>query len=154
MRKNMSSNNKSRRWKNNKKSTNRGNKKKDKPAKIPVPARPSISLKPLVREVADCPICGEPIKDITSALSLKGEDGTALAVPAHFDCVLDQIKEKETLGPDETIIYLGKGEFGVVIDKEYLKGKLQIIRKIGYEQLDNRDDWRQNMRLDVDFQKN
>ena len=147
----MSSNNRSRRWNKNKKSANRGgggkNKKKgeQKPNKAP---RPGISLKPLVREVADCPVCGEPIKDITSALSLMGE-----GVPAHFDCVLNRIKEKESIGEGEALIYLGKGDFGVVNDEEYRKGKLEIIRKVTYEQLDNREEWRMKMRQDVDFQR-
>jgi len=158
----MSSNNRSRRWNKNKKNANRGKEGAEsnpkgktkpqgvaRPAKPARPARPSISLKPLVREVADCPICGEPIKDITSALSLR--DG---AGPAHFDCVLNQIREKERLNPGEAVIYLGKGDFGVVQDEEYQKGNLQIIRKIAYEQLENREEWRLKMRQDVDFQKN
>ncbi|MBN2628243.1 MAG: hypothetical protein JXA95_16385 [Spirochaetales bacterium] len=154
----MSSNNRSRRWNKSKKNANRGNgsgnRNKSKPqgdgrpAKTARPARPSISLKPLVRESADCPICGESIKDITSALSLR--DG---AGPAHFDCVLKQIRERETLVPGETIIYLGKGDFGVVPEEEYQQGKLQILRKIPFEQLEDREEWRMNMRQDVDFQR-
>ncbi|MDC7224430.1 MAG: hypothetical protein PQJ60_11870 [Spirochaetales bacterium] len=146
----MSSNNRSRRWNKNKKSANRGNKNNNRrgDAKSAKTARPIISLKPLVREVADCPICGEPIKDITSALSLAGE-----GVPAHFDCILNRLKEKENLAEGETLIYLGKGDFGVVNDEEYRKGKLQIIRKVTYEQLENREEWRMNMRQDVDFQR-
>lgn len=148
----MSSNNRSRRWK-NKKSGGRGkNKNNQSPkqgkASRPVPARPNVTLKPLVREVADCPICGKPIKDITSALSLAGE-----GVPAHFDCVLDSIREKENLAPGETVIYLGKGDFGVVNDESYKQGKLEILRKIAYEQLENREEWRHKMRQDVDFQR-
>ena len=146
----MSSNNRSRRWNKNKKTPNRSggpkNKKGDqKPVKAP---RPGIALKPLVREVADCPVCGEPIKDITSALSLVGE-----GVPSHFDCVLARIREKENLQEGETLIYLGKGDFGVVNDEEYQKGKLVVIRKVTYEQLDNREEWRLKMRQDVDFQR-
>lgn len=143
----MSSNSRSRRWK-NKKNDSKGNNNKNKPAKQVKVARPAVFLKPLVREIADCPVCGKPIKDITSALSLKEE-----GVPAHFDCVLAEVKEKESLGPDETIIYLGNGDFGIVNEVEYRKGKLQILRKVGYEQLDKRDEWRYNMRQDVDFQR-
>jgi hypothetical protein len=146
----MSSNNRSRRWNKNKKNASRGNRSKVKKGEAsPVKqARPIISLRPLFREIADCPICGEPIKDITSALSLEGE-----GAPAHFDCVLTRMKEKETLAEGETIIYLGKGDFGVVNDEEYRKGKLQIIRKVVYEQLENREEWRMKMRQDVDFQR-
>ncbi|MDC7219264.1 MAG: hypothetical protein PQJ59_04950 [Spirochaetales bacterium] len=146
----MSSNNRSRRWNKNKKNANRGNRDKNKKGdnRPPKKPRPHILLKPLVREVADCSICGEPIKDITSALSLQGE-----GIPAHFDCVLAQVRERETHEEGEIIIYLGQGDFGVVNEEDYQKGKLTIVRKFPYEHPENREDWRKKMRQDVDFQK-
>ena len=57
----------------------------------------------------NCPWCGKPIKDITTAISdrLSGR-------PVHFDCVLARITETEKLESNESICYIGGGRFGVI----------------------------------------
>lgn len=91
----------------------------------------------------DCAICGKPIKDISAAMSEPtGEN------PAHFDCIIKSLSEKETLDSQEKIIYLGSGSFGVV--KLLNNRKFEIIRKIPYEENPEiRSDWRTKMRVDI-----
>ena len=68
---------------------------------------PKFNTEPL--PVSDCPWCGKPIRDISSAISDK-ESGS----PVHFDCVLSRISFGEKLEKGETITYIGGGRFGIV----------------------------------------
>jgi hypothetical protein len=61
------------------------------------------------REYEPDPITGEPIDNIYTAIT---EPTTGK--PANFDSILKQLEEQEELGPGERIIYVGKGEFGVL----------------------------------------
>ncbi len=84
----------------------------------------------------NCPICGEPVRDLKTAI-LTPETGK----PAHFDCVLQDIAKHEPLQPGEKITYLGKGTFGVVSYKTGGGGVPFVIRKrIAYEPLPPRGD--------------
>lgn len=88
----------------------------------------------------DCSICNNPIRDISAAITdLETEK------PAHFDCVLKKLSETENLESQEKVIYLGSGEFGVV--KIINSKKFEIVRKIKYENSEERIDWRKNMRF-------
>lgn len=72
-----------------------------------------------------CPVCNKPIKDIYTTIIEKESKKLA-----HFDCILNIIKETEHIHNDESIIYIGSGYFAV-IKKE--KNDFKIIRKINYE---------------------
>ncbi|MCL2215096.1 MAG: hypothetical protein FWC06_07810 [Treponema sp.] len=86
----------------------------------------------------DCPWCGDPIKDIATAICDK-DTGR----PVHFDCVLARIAEMESLGPNEGICYIGSGRFGVVHYKNPPETKDFSIRKIyEWESKDNSSEWR------------
>lgn len=88
----------------------------------------------------DCSICNKPIRDVTAAITdLSSEK------PAHFDCILKNLSETETLGNQEKIIYLGSGNFGIV--KIINNKKFEIIKKIPYENMEERIDWRKEMRF-------
>jgi hypothetical protein len=90
----------------------------------------------------DCAICGKPIRDISAAMNEPSGEK-----PAHFDCILKSLTEKETLANQEKVIYLGSGSFGVV--KMLNNRKFEIIRKIPYEEeLETRSEWRMDMRVD------
>ncbi|MBB6479116.1 hypothetical protein [Spirochaeta isovalerica] len=91
----------------------------------------------------DCALCGNPIRDISAAMNdPSGEN------PVHFDCIVKQLSEKETLGNQEKIVYLGSGNFGVV--RILNNRKFEILKKIPYEENpETRSDWRMNMRLDI-----
>jgi len=68
---------------------------------------PSLPANPIT--TPDCPWCGKPIKDITTAISDK-ESGC----PVHFDCVLARIVEMEHLERNDSVCYIGGGRFGVI----------------------------------------
>ena len=72
-----------------------------------------------------CSYCGKEIENIASAFM--APDGTY----AHFDCVLERIRETEKPGEGESVSYIGGGCFGIIGRGE--DGKPIIIRRIQYE---------------------
>ncbi len=72
-----------------------------------------------------CAICNEPIDSIASAIV--GKDGRYV----HFDCVLESIKKDEELKDNQSISYIGSGNFAVCEKGE--DGKFTIIKRIPYE---------------------
>ena len=72
-----------------------------------------------------CVYCGKEIENIASAFM--APDGTY----AHFDCVLERIRETEKPGEGESVSYIGGGSFGIIGRGE--DGKPIIIRRIQYE---------------------
>ncbi len=85
---------------------------------------PVVMPKVLVEPDQRCTICGEKIDSIASSFSYG--DGVA-----HFDCVLDKLKEQEPLKDGETISYLGSGTFGVCRKNEV--GSYTIEKRIELE---------------------
>ena len=94
------------------------------------------------RTFPECPICNKSVKFMLTAISV-GEDNK----PAHFDCVLKQISEDETLELKEKIIYIGNGKFAIVNGKS---GKDLSIRKtIQYEEKESKGEWRRKLSRDL-----
>lgn len=88
-----------------------------------------------------CPICNQPITEIASAITKKGE-----TTPTHFDCAHQELLKTEKLGPGEKLIYIGQGRFGVVFFENPHDMKHFTIRKIiEWEDRDNRAEWRTTM---------
>lgn len=89
-----------------------------------------------------CEICGQPITDVASAISNKGNGN-----PVHFDCVLNKIAEAEKTGPNEKISYIGQGKFAVICFENPHDTKHFTIRKtIEWEERDQeRGEWRNEM---------
>jgi hypothetical protein len=100
-----------------------------------------VKLPQVPLDVPDCPICGKPIKDISSALTDKVSGN-----PAHFDCVLGKIADNEIRGKGDVISYLGGGRFGVVhyADPRDVRG-FKIKKIIEWEDKENRADWRKTV---------
>ena len=96
------------------------------------------------RPTPPCSICGEPIQDITSALA-RPNDGT----PAHFDCALKLVSEELKPVEGEQVIYLGKGSFAVVEKQAYQQRNLKITRRKDWENIEEKSEWRQELRTDV-----
>lgn len=88
----------------------------------------------------DCPLCGKPIADVSSALAEK-----ASKAPAHFDCVLASLAEAESPGPQQRLVYLGSGCFALVEGNPQTPQKFTIVRKIQYEERDSKPDWRKDL---------
>jgi len=87
----------------------KGSERHDRPPNIERPkwTPPKINTEPL--PAADCPWCGKPIRDISSAISDK-DTGS----PVHFDCVVSRISFSEKLEKGESITYIGGGRFGIL----------------------------------------
>jgi hypothetical protein len=91
--------------------------------------------------VPDCPYCGKPITDISSAVSDKNS-----GEPVHFDCVIARIAESEALEQGDTITYIGGGRFGVVHFNNPQKPQDFEIKKIfEWEDKENRSEWRRSV---------
>ena len=88
-----------------------------------------------------CPYCGEAIKDITGAIASK-ETGE----PAHFDCVLKLLEESEPHAENEKIIYIGHGNFAVVLfENPHKPRKFKISRLIEWEDKKQKLEWRMSI---------
>jgi hypothetical protein len=94
-----------------------------------------------VERAATCAICGRPVRDAVAALAY-GED----RVPAHFDCVLENMRATSNLGGDERVCYLGGGHFGVV-QAPHGEGTLPftIRDRVQYETGQERPAWRRDL---------
>ena len=92
------------------------------------------------REVL-CPICNEPITDIATAIADK-----ASGKPAHFDCILNQIKSAEPVGENEKISYIGQGRFAVLYFENPRDQRHFTIKKvIEYEDKEHKAEWRDEL---------
>jgi hypothetical protein len=86
----------------------------------------------------DCPYCGKPIKDISSAIADKNN-----GAPVHFDCILARIGEGEILEQGDAVAYIGGGRFGVVHFSDPQDNRNFTIKKIlEWENKENRAAWR------------
>jgi len=89
----------------------------------------------------DCPICGKTVRNLNIAI----EEKTSKQ-PAHFECVMQKIAEEVHLGPQERLHYLGSGCFGVVkLEEGKGLSSFTIIKRIPYEEHDNKADWRKKI---------
>ena len=92
------------------------------------------------REVI-CPICNQPITEIASAIADK-----KTGKPAHFDCILNQIKETEPVGENEKISYIGQGRFAVLyFENPRDQRHFEIKKIIEYEDKEQKAEWRDEL---------
>jgi hypothetical protein len=87
-----------------------------------------------------CPLCDKPIYDMSNAIA---EPSGGL--PSHFDCILDRVGMAETIAPNEKIVYLGGGAFGVVEFKDKNENSFVVKRRIQWEKEGEKKDWRKTM---------
>lgn len=96
------------------------------------------AIKAFKARTPECPICGKPITEVSSALADK-ESGE----PAHFDCVLQKVQESEKLTPEQKIVYIGQGRFGVVVfPNPHDTKNFSIQRIIEWESREKKYGWR------------
>ncbi|GAB4372559.1 MAG: hypothetical protein Kow009_08590 [Spirochaetales bacterium] len=96
----------------------------------------SISFqKPQVEPVV-CPRCNAPIKNVYLSLV---DPATGQAV--HFDCALQIVRQRETLGKGETLVYMGSGNFAIV-DRAPGSGPFHIRKIIPFEERESAASWR------------
>ncbi|MDR3303622.1 MAG: hypothetical protein LBS86_04350 [Treponema sp.] len=94
------------------------------------PAAPSGEL-----PTPECPYCGKLIRDITSAVG--DRDGET---PAHFECVMARLVEREKLEKGDTFAYIGGGRFGIVVRSGSSAFKIRKIME--WEDKEHRAEWR------------
>lgn len=88
-----------------------------------------------------CAKCGQPISDISSALSEKSTGN-----PVHFECVLKEIESKENLSANEKVAYIGQGRFGVLFYENIRDQRHFSIKKIiEWEDRDTKASWREEL---------
>ena len=88
----------------------------------------SIPVEPIgmISEPHDkCVYCGKEIENIAEAFT--ASDGSYV----HFDCVISRIKEAERPKEDETVSYIGSGNFALIGKDE--EGRYKIIKTIPFE---------------------
>jgi hypothetical protein len=93
----------------------------------------------------DCPICRQPVRELPSALTHK-ETGQ----PAHFDCIMKELRDSNELAPQERICYLGGGCFGIL---EFRQpggpGKFVIRKRIQYEEKEAVQEWKKPLLMSL-----
>ena len=66
--------------------------------------------------------------------------------PMHFDCVIESLKERETLVPGQQMTYIGNGRFAIVsFENPRDLRKFKIEKIIEYEDKDKSVSWREEM---------
>lgn len=88
---------------------------------IPIP--PSRTVK---EPLPICPDCNERIQGIAESFRLPSGEFI------HFDCMLKRIRAAENLKENQSISYIGRGNFAVVEKNE--EGKYIIVRTIPVEE--------------------
>jgi len=96
---------------------------------------PVINNEPLPNP--DCPWCGKPIRDISSAITDRNT-----GAPVHFDCVAARIAETEKPENGDTVSYLGGGRFGIISCSGGENRNFKIKKIIEWENNDKKAEWR------------
>jgi len=97
------------------------------------PASPRVS--------PECPVCHKPVRELPSALThrLTGQ-------PAHFECIMKEIRDAHALAPQEKLCYLGGGCFGVLQFRQAAgTSRFTIQKRIQYEEKDGPQDWKKTL---------
>lgn len=94
------------------------------------------------REYESCPISGEEIEDIVTAIA-EPHSGR----PARFDRVIEKIAATEEIGENERLAYIGRGAFGIVsIEKgENGRPELTVRKRFQYEDSHEKYQWRKEL---------
>lgn len=100
---------------------------------------PQLSTEPI--PVPDCPWCGKPIRDLSTAI---GDRDTGL--PVHFDCVVARIAGGEILEKGDEVTYIGGGRFGIVhLEKGSDRKNFSIKKILEWENKEDRAEWRSTL---------
>ncbi len=102
------------------------------------PSAPPAPVRTTPLEVPDCPVCGKPVRELSSALTHK-----LSRKPAHFDCVVRELREANEMAPQEKLCYLGGGSFGILEFRPPGSSSKFVIRKrIQYEEKELPQEWK------------
>jgi len=91
----------------------------------------------------DCPVCGKPVRELASALTHR-----VSRVPAHFDCVVRELRDSNEMNPQEKLCYLGGGTFGILEFRPSGGPSRFVIKKrIPYEEKEAPQDWKKPLQI-------
>lgn len=91
----------------------------------------------------ECPVCHKPVRELAMALCYR-----VTGTPAHFDCILKELKDAHELAPQEKLCYLGAGTFGILQFKSQGGGnKFTIKMKIPYEDKTSPQEWKKPLMI-------
>ena len=98
---------------------------------------PALNTDPM--PAPECARCGKPIADLHAALT--DRNGGVV----HFDCVMAELTERESLETGDALSYIGGGRFGIVRFDNPGRGeagRFTIKKILEWEDKENRADWR------------
>jgi hypothetical protein len=105
------------------------------------PQRPAEPTIPIV--LPDCPVCGKQVRELASALTHR-----VARQPAHFDCVIRELRDSNEIAPQEKICYLGAGSFGILEFRPPGGPARFVIRKrIQYEEKETPQEWKKPLQV-------
>jgi hypothetical protein len=91
----------------------------------------------------DCPVCGKPVRELSSALTHR-----VSRQPAHFDCVVRELREANPVAAQEKLCYLGGGSFGILEFRPAGGPSGFIIKKrIQYEEKEFPQLWKKPLQI-------
>jgi hypothetical protein len=103
--------------------------------------RPQRPETPMV--YPDCPVCGKPVRELASALTHR-----VTRQPAHFECVMKELRDSNEVAPQERICYLGGGCFGVLeFHPSGGSNRFVIKKRIQYEEKETPQDWKKTLQV-------
>ncbi|MCL2191208.1 MAG: hypothetical protein FWB79_04405 [Treponema sp.] len=97
------------------------------------PQSPALDLAPAL-----CILCDKPIREFSTALC-----DPDTGKPAHFDCTVNRIVERERLEKGDSVGYIGGGRFGIIHFTNPQNPRKFTIKKIfEWEKNESRSEWR------------
>jgi len=91
----------------------------------------------------DCPVCGKAVRDLAAALTHR-----VSKQPAHFECVMKELRDSNEVAPQERICYLGGGCFGVLeFNPTGGSTRFVIKKRIQYEEKETPQDWKKTLQV-------
>jgi len=106
-----------------------------------VEPRPERPENPVV--YPDCPICGKSVRELASALTHR-----ASRQPAHFDCIMRELRDSNEMAPQEKLCYLGGGSFGILeLRPQGAPSRFVIRKRIQYEEKETPQEWKKQLQV-------
>ncbi len=97
---------------------------------------------PVVPRIApECPVCRRPVRELAAALTHR-----PTGAPAHFECIMKELRDANELAPQEKLCYLGGGTFGILQFKPSGGvNRFTIRKRIPYEEKDAPQEWKKTL---------
>jgi hypothetical protein len=88
-------------------------------------------------------VCGKQLRELSSALTHR-----VARQPAHFECVMRELRDTNDIAPQERICYLGGGAFGILEFHPSGGSNRFVIRKrIQYEEKETPHEWKKPLQV-------